>query len=567
MEKYLAINNRLIKRGGKFLTKNFELRSRFAGRLTPMNGAYNDWIYNSMTPVNGKIYYVFSGPASHYNADGYDNPGSFGCYNPKTGTVEFIKSVIDVDDNNRYPNSLWYKDGVLYGIDKNTHVRVSTSDFGDTWTSDALTGSMVNRTLNYPCVLRSGRIIASNETTAYNELYYSDDNGINWETINKPWGDNSHSHANFYELDDCVVAYFRDKFSNDGNLETMPVRMLSVSYDDGLTWSTPVQATGEFASCGQSFNTGSVEYLDGMYHFFSYERIHPTAENGMVCGQIRWFTGTANNLKNGTMSYKGTVHRVVVNGTGVSSVLISDTGNAGSCLLDDTIYIGYCCLVCDPWPQSTSMVRLFEIGYSHAQDAPKDWVVDENWESTGLTALASKDTSNWDYYVYSNTVQNIFGSGVNLSAGTLGDFTHVNTDAKTVSVSLGTGDYRVELLVDNMPFHSALAYGIKHVDGTFDGLGGGSNSLVFNRTKDIWDMGALPGLGRNNYAPAPCYMIIERKNGHMYATVKGFQIHDWIYHYTHSTLPEIPEVTEDTFYLRDDSNINYISMLRVKIGS
>lgn len=377
-----------------------ELYASFKGFVTPFDGAYSGWMYDNMVPVGNKIYMIYVYMQSHYNTMGESKKSRFVCYDTETETVTFTKECM-YNGNHFDAWILKYIDGVFYAWDSAGY-RYATSNLGNTWTREQCTGKPVDET-HYTVTTHTGRIIGCPHSYDRRYYLYSDDNGLTWSKVDNPYGNYTNgsqyicSHNTLYEVDNKIVAYLSAPFGTSINQNG--VRYVSVSEDDGLTWSEPTACTGDLANAGATYTCGQILHFAGQYHYIANYRYSSSTEmtSTGIGGYIKWYKGSASDLLNGTLSLVDTIY--TQSGTTGRK---DDFGNGGGCVCNGAMYFNTGTTTNYPGitPASSQGIRLFKFGATEEADTDVPaW--DTNYKSRFNALLSAKSTTP-RYYFYSN---------------------------------------------------------------------------------------------------------------------------------------------------------------------
>lgn len=486
------------------------------GLITPINGVYQQAFYNNGIAVGDKIYFQRSASHhSHWNADSYPTTDRFFCYDTTNNTLTSKPCLYN--DQPFHMSSLWEKDGIIYGF--GYPYRYKTTDLGDTWQREDMTAPQYD-----PCPvfkLRSGRIIGTMlARTKY--LMITDDNGLTWQTIS-PFSNFSFvttmTHGTICELNDCVVLYFNCPFKS-GNTDSSK-RYVSVSYDDGDTWTEPKLCVGDLQIAGRGIAAGGFGFLDGKYHFIVGNRYEYKKDDSgkAIIGDLRWYVGTAADVKNGTM-----LLRKVLAETKATNIFRNmsseDTGNGGVCFCNGALYCNWGNLIYNRAVANQYMsnqgIEMYRIGLEKEDDAEPYWNTDY---VAKFNALAQAASHQHNYYFYGPNDTNLpieqwYGNDSYGYAPNVGKFV----------LPMGEGDFEINCVVlsglDGGALPGAgtkIAAGYESVGGELHGLGKtGSHKIGVDMTSDSsTSAGSLP------ISTGWTYLTIKRESENLTITANG----------------------------------------------
>lgn len=513
------------------------------GLITPINGVYQQAYYNNGIAVGDKIYFQRSASHhSHYNADGHPTVDLFFCYDTTNNTMTSKPCMYD--GSQFHMSSLWEKDGIIYGF--GYPYRYKTADLGDTWQREDMTTPQYD-----PCPvfkLRSGRIIGTMlARTKY--LMITDDNGLTWRTIS-PFSNYSFvttmTHGTICELDDCVVLYFNCPFRS-GNTDSSK-RYVSVSYDDGDTWTEPKLCVGDLQIAGRGIAPGGFGYLGGKYHFVVGNRYEYKKDDSgkAIIGDLRWYVGTAEDVKNGTMLLRKVLAETKA-GTSYRNMSSEDTGNSGVTFCNGALYCNWGNLIYNRAVSNQYMsnqgIEMFRIGLAKEDDAEPYW--DTNYAAK-FNALAQAASHQHNYYFYSP-------EDTNLSQWTWFGYAKSGyvPNAGKIAVPIGDGDFEINCIangnVDQVGLSASwprLFAGVEMASGDLHAFGGSGSPKGFDMTSDSgFPAGSLMGSNGDTY------ITIKRTGNNLAITVNGVTMTNPAFGWEKSKASVVQNVAVDSFVI------------------
>ncbi len=505
----------------KTVEKNYRYRASWRGLVSPINGVYLQGFYDNGIAIDDKIYFARDLKKSHYNSDQLTQGMDFFCYDTTNNTLTSWKPTYN--ENPIWLSAMWGDEDVIYGF--GYPYRYKSTDKGETWTRDSITSPQYDPVPVFK--LKSGRIIGT-MLARTKFLMISDDNGLTWYTIS-PFNNYSFvttmSHGTICELDDCIVLYFNSPQASQPNNS---VRYTSVSYDNGDTWSTPKACQGELAMAGWSISPGGFAYLGNRYHFVASVRYKNTKydenNNHYIIGDLRWFVGDAEDVKNGTMSLRKILSETVVRTGGQLTISSEDTGNAGVTLCNGAIYVNYGNIIYNKGELqnnycSNQGIEIFKISATEREpDAEPYW--DVNYKDR-IDQIKTEESTDYNYYFYSPQKTNI---------KQVSWFGYQNTgyipNVASFVLPMGEGDFEINAIYAGdylaLGTFARVVVGVELLNGELHGYGlpGG----VFDPSSDS-NSGTLHG-------GSPTYITLKRTNGVYTYTVNGVTATDPVYDWT-----------------------------------
>lgn len=135
--------------------------------------------------------------------------------------------------------NIFYKDSLFKVVPTNYIAYITSSNFGDSWTTPKLLPPLMGLNRNAPYLgpgrgivdSKTGRILISSYTGKESVFIYSDDNGLTWNQKTIPLPSSWSAEGQIVELSPGVLqTYMR---TNNGKIAYI------TSYDSGNTWSKP----------------------------------------------------------------------------------------------------------------------------------------------------------------------------------------------------------------------------------------------------------------------------------------------------------------------------------------
>lgn len=505
-----------------YKSRKINFYSSYQGLLTPMDGSYNDWIYNTMSVIDDEIYYTFNHPQTHWNA-AEDQGTTLGIYNPQTGLKVFKEILYNGQPVTTHTG--WSINNTYYVLNQ-TDLFYS-EDSGETWKHNSVEGLRYEP--NYIYSLKSGRLISVFDDRNFKKLAISDDNGKTWEEYEAFYGEYEFTHVSMIEIDDCIVAYFFEEYTTNPE-DISEVRCYSVSYNQGESWSMPKECQGDLRNAGLGYMSGTIQYLGGKYHYITGERLFPCEENDFSAGKLKWYSGTKEELLNGSLKYVDCIYDMQISNNSNFNwdVLKSDFGNVGGCTWNNNIFIACGSLVYSKSIEviSNQQQKLFCVSTIEKKDLVDVWI-DNKWNEKMERTLSQKNISSWDYYFYGKDYQNMFEQNKIYQAKDKKYGFTIAVD--NYNIPLDNYDYRIEVIYQMSNLADNLFVGVQHPDGTCDGVGRSAINLYgFNCGIDMNTAMLSCGSGDTSY---PAYMILEKINDEYMATINGTTIYNWRYHW------------------------------------
>ncbi|MDY5862551.1 LamG-like jellyroll fold domain-containing protein [Agathobacter sp.] len=530
--------------------KGFEYYDSWRGLISPMDGTFQQAYYNNGVAIGDKIYFVRNYSHSHYNGDGI-YVGCWFCYDTTNNTLTRTELVYNGEPFGC--SSLWCgDDGAIYGF--GYPYRYKTTDYGVTWTRDEMTTPQYD-----PCPvykLSNGRIIGT-MLARTKMIMISDDEGLTWNTVT-PFSDDdfakagisgyiSMSHGTICELEDCLAFYFNSPMQDSSNLSK---RYVSLSYDNGNTWTLPVACSGELGKAGYYICPGGMVYFGNKYHYFVSCRYsdlkYSEDENYYIIGDLKWFTGTATDVKNGTMTLKKVLSQTLCTTIGFDNTMASqDVGNSGVTLCNGALYVNHGNLVYNKDDDkrayvSNSGIEIFRIGLEGEADAEPYW--DANFKSKYQDILLAED-SNYNYYFYAPDKTNINS----VDWWGYADKGYIPNEGH-FKLPLGSGDFEINGIYNTGFLGLSGGYpriwaGIEQADGTLHAIGafGSSRYAIFDKANDSSvASGVLAG-------GSTTYFTFKRKDGVYTYTINGVTVTNPPFGWTYKADNIILGVSEPTY--------------------
>lgn len=519
------------------IEKNYRYHSSWRGLITPVNGAYIQGFYNNGVAIDDKIYFPRDAKKAHWNGENLPDQSLFYCYDTTNNT---LTCKIPYYNGERFHiNGMWYDGTAIYGF--GLPYRYKTTDFGDTWTREEMTSvGLYQPTPIFQ--LKNGRLIGTMlNRTEY--LMISDDNGITWSTVSPFTNEQfdgawyTMSHGTICELDDCVVLYFNTPIAvyGAGVKNNDSQRYVSVSYDNGDTWSAPKKCTGDLGIAGYGISPGGFGYLGNKYHFIVGRRyrskVYDADDDYIIIGDLCWYIGDADDVKNGTMELRKVLTRTLVPKIRDDpQISPEDTGNSGVCLCNGNLYANYGNIIYnhddpDRGYCSNQGLEIFRITVSDREpDVAPYW--DANFKDK-FNQILDDESTEYDYYFYSPNNTNINYNWFGYS-----DRGYI-PDVGKFAIPLGS-DFEINVIYqygiirpsDNVP---KILSGIELVsDNSLHALGGinyDASSQVFDASIGSITAGTLP-------RSAPTYITYKKQNGVISITVNGITITDPVFDWT-----------------------------------
>lgn len=528
-----------------------KLYSNYLGFVSPMDGAYSDWVYNNMYSIGDKIYFSYMIPQTHWNPK-KDSRSRMCVYDTTTKSYEYWERICEGEGFAASATIYDQEEDAFYSF--NSQFRFKSIDKGKTWTKQAITG--MPNSPHYLTRLSNGRLIVAPDSTTLYKIAISDDKGLTWEVFNPFSSNYCVTHCRFYEVENGkIVAYFFNPFVNSARVDrsSESFRWYSVSDDYGETWKEPKHCEGELEKAGVSYMTGAIVYYGNLYHYITAERLPETDKPDKI-GRIRWFSGSKEELLTGNLKLVEEIDSVVaksLNGNnGWNSTSISDSGNIGACIGSDGIYVIYGSIL-DQFGNgficSNQGLKMFRLGAEDIGDA-----VDEYYDETQkerLDEMYSEKLKSYNYYIYDDQTTNI--EGIELF-GIDGSYAIPKSAKKIIPV--GEKDFELNaifrfknMMIDNSLWSAYAPYmpiGFQTSEGELHGYVG----------KEVNQYGLNAGStdASNNPFMLACgngtaYITIKRKNKHLFLTLNGATIKDPVYdNYAFKEYYKLPDVMEDS---------------------
>lgn len=530
-----------------------KLYSNYLGFVTPMDGAYSDWVYNNIYPIDDKIYFSYMFPQTHWNQK-KDSRSRMCVYDTKTKTYEYWERICEGESFAASATIYDPDDATFYSF--NSEYRYKSTDNGRTWEKEDISG--MPNSPHYLTRLSNGSLIVAPDSTTLHQFAKSTDKGLTWSTFNPFLSSYNLSHCRFFEIDDgTVVAYFFNPYisSTSTDRESESTRYFSVSTDYGETWTEPEKCKGELEKAGVSYMTGAFAYYGGVYHYIAAERLPETDKPDKI-GRIRWFSGTKEELFSGNLKLVEEIDSVVaktLNGkNGWNSTSISDSGNIGCCVGADGLYVIFGSIL-DQFYTTASFIcsnqglKMFRLGTADIGNKTDEYYDETQMER--LNKLYSEKSKDHTLYIFDDQTTNI--EGVELF-GIESQYAIPKIAKKIIPV--GTGDFEVNAIFTFKNFKiindlwSAYApympIGFQTSDGTLHGfLGKEVNQYGLNAgSTDSTSNPFMLACGNGK-----AYITIKRESGHLFFTLNGATITDPIYdNYAYKENYMLPEVTQDS---------------------
>ena len=241
-----------------------KLSVNYMGFVSPMDGAYSDWVYNNMYTIGNDIYFSYMFPQTHWNTK-KDNRSRMSKYNVVDRKVEYWERMCDGESFAASATIYNPDDNCFYSF--NTSYRFKSDDMGKTWTKEPITG--LSNSPHYLTRLSNGRLIVAPDSTSLYCFAISDDNGLTWRQFNPFKSNYCVTHCRFYEIENnTIVAYFFHPYINTtaDTRNSESYRWYSISFDNGETWSEPEHCHGDLEKAGVSYMTGAFAFYGGVYH-------------------------------------------------------------------------------------------------------------------------------------------------------------------------------------------------------------------------------------------------------------------------------------------------------------
>lgn len=530
-----------------------KLYSNYLGFVTPMDGAYSDWVYNNMYPIDGKIYFSYMFPQTHWNQK-KDERSRMCVYDTKTKTYEYWERICEGESFAASATIYDPDDATFYSF--NSDYRFKSPDNGRTWEKESISG--MPNSPHYLTRLSNGDLIVAPDSTTLHQFAKSSDKGLTWSTFNPFSLSYNLSHCRFYEVEDgTVVAYFFNPYISDTKIDrsSESTRYFAVSTDYGETWSEPEKCQGDLEKAGVSYMTGAFAYYGGVYHYITAERLPETDKPDKI-GRIRWFSGTKEELLTGNLKLVEEIDSVVaksLNGNnGWNSTSISDSGNIGCCVGADGLYVIFGSIL-DQFYTTASFIcsnqglKMFRLGTSDIGNKTDEYYDETQMER--LNKLYSEKSKDHTFYIFDDQTTNI--EGVELF-GNESQYAIPKIAKKIIPV--GTGDFEVNAIftfknfgITNDLWSSYAPYmpiGFQTSAGTLHGfLGKETNQYGFNAGST--DTSSNPFMLACGNGKA--YITIKRESGHLFFTLNGATITDPVYdNYAYKESYMLPEVTQDS---------------------
>lgn len=523
-----------------------ELKANYLGFVTPMDGAYSDWVYNNMNRFGDDIYWTYLSYQTHWNGRGLHICRTVK-YNTKTRETEWWYNKFEGSD---FAASalIWEPTDECFYLFNPTY-RYKSDDLGRTWTREQHGGapsSSSRKNLHYMTRLSNGRyIVAVDDKSAYT-ISISDDKGMTWTTRNPFSANYCLTHAKFYELDPendpgTVVVYFFNPayttVSTQANRKTSS-RYFAISHDYGTTWTEPKICEGELAYAAVSYMTGAFAKYGGVYHYFAAERL-PDVNNQLQIGRVRWFTGTKEQVLTGTMELQGVLADVTVK-TSVTTTNIwsamseSDSGNIGCCVGSDGIYVVFGSIIDQlrsgkDYYGSNQGLKMYRIGVTDIGDA-EDTYLDKNY-ITEMNAKRAALSTDHDYYAYSAAAGSILSNLPGVTYRQYGDGSRMLPYQGKLAIPVGNADFELNLIYrtynHKIPRNDGVTgyvplmiIGLQTVEGKLYALYGNPYAGVLNAEGEGNALAGALYSADTSYA----YLTMKRVNGDLFITLNGTTI-------------------------------------------
>lgn len=530
-----------------------KLYSNYLGFVTPMDGAYSDWVYNNMYPIDDKIYFSYMFPQTHWNQK-KDERSRMCVYDTKTKTYEYWERICEGESFAASATIYDPDDATFYSF--NSDYRFKSPDNGRTWEKESISG--MPNSPHYLTRLSNGDLIVAPDSTALHQFAKSSDKGLTWSTFNPFSLSYNLSHCRFFEVEDgTVVAYFFNPYISDTKIDrsSESTRYFSVSTDYGETWSEPEKCQGDLEKAGVSYMTGAFAYYGGVYHYITAERLPETDKPDKI-GRIRWFSGTKEELLTGNLKLVEEIDSVIAKslngGNGWNSTSISDSGNIGCCVGADGLYVIFGSIL-DQFYTTSSFIcsnqglKMFRLGTSDIGNKTDEYYDETQMER--LEKLYGEKSKDHTFYIFDDQTTNI--EDVELF-GIEGQYAIPKMAKKIIPV--GTGDFELNAIFtfknfgitnDLWAFYAPyMPIGFQTSAGTLHGfLGKEVNQYGFNAgSTDASNNPFMLACGNGK-----AYITIKRENGHLFFTLNGATITDPVYdNYAYKESYMLPEVTQDS---------------------
>lgn len=530
-----------------------KLYSNYLGFVTPMDGAYSDWVYNNMYPIDDKIYFSYMFPQTHWNQK-KDSRSRMCVYDTKTKTYEYWERICEGESFAASATIYDPDDATFYSF--NSKYRYKSTDNGRTWEKESISG--MPNSPHYLTRLSNGDLIVAPDSTTLHQFAKSSDKGLTWSTFNPFSLSYNLSHCRFFEVEDgTVVAYFFNPYISDTKIDrsSESTRYFAVSTDYGETWTEPEKCQGDLEKAGVSYMTGAFAYYGGVYHYITAERLPETDKPDKI-GRIRWFSGTKEELLTGSLKLVEEIDSVVaktLNGNnGWNPTSISDSGNVGCCVGADGLYVIFGSIL-DQFYTTASFIcsnqglKMFRLGTADIGNKTDEYYDETQMER--LNKLYSEKSKDHTFYIFDDQTTNI--EGVELF-GNESQYAIPKIAKKIIPV--GTGDFEVNAIFTFKNFGITndlwsvyapyMPIGFQTSAGTLHGfLGKGVNQYGLNAgSTDAANNPFMLACGNGK-----AYITIKRESGHLFFTLNGATITDPIYdNYAYKENYMLPEVTQDS---------------------
>lgn len=520
------------------------------GVISPMDGTFQQSYYSNGVAIGDKIYFWRDYSHSHYNGDKIGGRRWY-CYDTMSNTATVTEPEC-ADGTKPWCSSLWLgSDGAIYGLGVPT--RYKTTDYGATWTKDAVSAPSYDPGPVYK--LSSGRIIGT-MLARTRMLMISDDEGLTWETIT-PFTDDDYaaagisgyispSHGTICELDDCIALYFNSPMQVSDNSSK---RYVSLSYDNGNTWTLPAACTGDLANAGWYLSPGSIVKFGRKYHYVCSNRYmnlkYSEDENYYLIGECLWFTGSANDVKNGTMKLRKKLSQTLFKSNGFDAKMAAqDVGNGGVTLCNGALYANYGNNIYNKDDTtrayvSNSGIEMFRIGMDKEEDVAPYWDADFKTKYEEIQTAA--DTS-YNYYFYAPDNTNING----VDWWGYEEKGYIPNEG-SFKLPLGTGNFEINgiyvtgYLGLTTGFPRIFA-GIEETNGSLHALGASAigQYAIFDKANDNVPSGVLAG-------GSTTYFTFKRQDGVDTYTINGVTVTDPPFGWTYGTDSVLLGVDETSY--------------------
>ena len=554
---------------------NIKLYSNYMGFVTPMDGAYADWVYNNMYPIDDKIYFSFLIPQTHWNQK-KDERSRMCVYDTKTHMYEYWERLYDGKGFAASATVYDYEEDTFYSFD--SKYRYKSTDKGKTWERDSITG--VSNNLHYLVLLSNGTMLVAPDSTTLYRFAKSYDKGLTWTTFNPFTSNYNVSHCRFFEIGNGkIVAYFFSPYVGIVNWTTESTRYCAVSNDYGETWSDPKKCSGDLEKAGVSYMTGAIAYYGGLYHYITAERL-PDKEKKDQIGRVRWFSGTEEELLVGNLKLVGVIDSVIAEslngGDGWNSTSISDSGNIGCCVGADGLYVIFGSILDQFYTTSQFIcsnqgLKMFRLGTTDIGDK-----IDEYYDETQmerLDKLYNAKSKGHTFYIFDDQTTNI--EDVELF-GIEGKYAIPKMAKKIIPV--GDKDFELNAIFrfKNMQINNSLwtqyapymPIGFQTSEGELHGyVGKAVNQYGLNAgSTDTSNNPFMLACGTGT-----AYITIKRKNKHLFLTLNGATIKDPVYdNYAFKEHYKLPDVMEDSLvwnYEPGSDDGTFVNFLNENSGS